>query len=61
MKILEESYARMNQMIMQLEKIEKDAYTVISKEKSEKMLHDIIIFMEANPILLIGGFEKIFI
>lgn len=60
LKILEQSYARMNQTIMQLEMIEKNAYAVISKEKSEKMLHDIIIFMEDNPIFVIGDIEKNF-
>lgn len=43
---------------MQIEKIEKAAYTVISEEKTKNMLHDVIIFMEDNPIFVIGDIEK---
>ena len=47
-------------MIMQFEKIEKDAYTAISEEKTKEMLQDVIIFMEDNPIFVIGDIEKNF-
>lgn len=58
LKILEKSYMQTNQTIMHLEKIEKDSYAVISEEKTKKMLHDVIIFMENNPIFVIGDIEK---
>lgn len=60
LKILEKSYVRINQIIMQFEKIEKDAYSVISEEKTKAMLQDVIIFMENNPIFVIGDIEKNF-
>lgn len=60
LRILEKSYRQTNHMIMQFEKIEKDAYTAISEEKTKEMLQDVIIFMEDNPIFVIGDIEKNF-
>lgn len=60
LKILKMSYVRTNQTVMQFEKIEKDAYSVISEEKTKAMLQDVIIFMENNPIFVIGDIEKNF-
>lgn len=58
LKILEKSYMRANQMVIQLEQIKKDAYSAISEEKTKMLLQDAIVFMEDNPVFVIGDIEK---
>lgn len=58
LKILELAYMRTNQMLMQLEQIHKDTVCAISGEKQKAFLHDVIIFIEDNPIFGIGDIEK---
>lgn len=58
LKVLEKSYVQINRTVMQFEKIEKDAYSIINEEKTKETLRDVIVFMEDNPIFVIGDIEK---
>lgn len=58
--IIEKAIRRTNQMIMQLEQICKDTLSSIDSERQKLLLQNILVFMEENPIFVIGDIEKNF-
>lgn len=60
LKIMEDSIAGTNQLIMRLSQIHKETLDAISGEKQKNLLIKILDFMEDSPVFVIGDIEESF-
>ena len=60
LKIMEDSIAGTNRLIMRLSQIHKETLDIISGEKQKNLLVKILDFMEDSPVFVIGDIEESF-